>query len=301
MWGEILKKGKRSSKFILSWVFSALAIVLVFVGVGILPGVVQSWNDGINGGNDDWTVLGEDDYYNNTASATNLTKFTLRMESPQWTNDVYVDQVSNTLLNTSENGYSIIIANPEYTYYNGITFTYQSILFVTNYKISELINLEKYNWRLKVNSTWNCDISIFVTGATDGKYIDKQTSMWTKTAKSIDSEVSLDLLDLLYAKTLNGNGYLGFAISKNIEEGQRPIEFFVETFQFQFMYEDIDNILVINPMTTWKILAGVEAVIFFGMGLASSPFWNPTDKYNPGPVDKMLGGLMNRVTKKRRK
>ena len=266
-----------------------LALVFLFVGIPAYVSLLNNWNTNIaNPG--DYQRMEEEDFINLTMEYEEISEehsiFTV-------TSDVtFQEQTSIVWSENSTSNHTMVIEGEN---------NYDSLLWITPWKISDLITNATNSFHIKIKmpmvlndyesfriyymTETDNTIGISASGSMDKKYFDN--------TDQLDYFVNRSTIDLMVDKAEFGNDRIIFLIILDsdvyLEAG--------DIVEFDFYYYQPDSTQIDeNQALQWGgAVAGVVCIL---IAVGSTSLWNPFDKKRPGWIDLQIKKLLNRRSKK---
>lgn len=273
-----------------------LSFGLVFGGVPVVTYLITSWNGMLVSGAVEYVPLDQDGFYNKTdmnfdSDPINTSSIFLaeNLEGGEWG---FNDQ--EDLIVWNETGLNDMVVSA-----SGEAYFYNSLWWITNVTIEDLIENSWFTWRFRFNLNMTTLFQFVCIDKSDGPDINDHEVLYEKEISgSFNKTVNLDLLDLLTVKADKGNCFLGVALRSwelfdlDLFETGDIVQWSIE------IYDPIDAVYL-DQSFIWKIWAGVGGVLMCYIALASSPLHQPFDKYHPGPVDHWISKQVRKRKRRR--
>lgn len=276
-----ISKGKLGQKRRTEIIMMVLAILGLFVAVPVITHLLVSYNSLRQQG--EYTRLGEDNFQSIIATTGILFDEDTMEEQNYtvWGNDTTPDTL-------------IISTNDTYI-----------ISWVLNYKLDDLINNNTLKWKFSFNVTRTVRFTIHAVPSVNGLpdwSSDDITTMFPVPPERylIEENETVELtwtaLDLTQWSVITDNGYVVVTIFPYDHDDTYSIGD-----EQEFLFEmETPPLGTLKEITAWQWGAGIMGIILLLIALASTPYWNPADKSNPGYIDNKIRGIANRKKNKKK-
>lgn len=286
--GKIIQKKNLSAKRRMEILMMVGALVGLFVGVPVTAHLIYKYGNVTSTGA--WVTLGEEDFYGIYAG------YEFVYGCDEQTNIVWSENLTDPHQVVLD--YDLV---PDVDIY--------SIHFVLKTRLNDIINNDTLKWEFSFQYDQSYVVSVHAYELDengDPYWLDFEgpvlgsAELYTPDDEYEGNEtfaLTFDSLDLMVDSTSTGNGILMFSIV--------DLEYFDQgdIVGFDVRYER-PNETMPGPSMIWQYGAGIMGIVLLGISVASTPWWNPVQKTNPGIVDRGIsraGSFVGRKKKRRGK
>lgn len=212
--------------------------------------------------------------------------------------DVTNRTVTPQLMAWNDTGMSIILPNPALTTPSS-SYGYDDIIthdlaIITNYTISDLLDKDIMQVKISYNSSRPIIPRVLLCSETDGAVSIGGSTIGTYYNYGMEEgnfTFTWDAVDLLEIQLSRGaSARLVFFFEGTVDYYQLG-----DQVQFSIELEDGEDSSGISGWLTQEMILQIGAAVMGGVfiigGLMATPLWNPSARYNKGPVDKILGWI----------